>query len=232
MNNILNTYDPIGIIIAISLFLILGMIIKNKKGGVKRKCIELAAFVINLWVYFIRLEAVNGHINSLFLGCVTVLFLRLAILDLRYGEMTLLDIFGVWFSILVLGILYNQTIGCPCISGNLLLFSVVVFLFILIDDFVNKEITIGGADFDCFYIILGMSITFIKTMYEQVNLPWFIISDYLYLFFGAIFINFMVYSIIYIIVKKVHKTDKGVRMIPAMILPFFLSAAVIFFKVA
>lgn len=232
MGNFLGNFDPLTLVLSTLLFISLWLVISEKRYGVKGKILELTLFVSLLYGYFAAVEIRGTSVNSLFLGAVFVIFLRLAYLDIRYGEMTMLDILGLWFSVLVLTVFYNQIFGCPCISENMVIFSIAVLILIILDDLFNRESIIGGADFDIFFIILGMALTFCKTIYDNINISWFIIGDFLGLFFEAIFINFIVYSIVYIVARKVLKKGKGgIRMLPAFILPFLLCAASILSKV-
>lgn len=220
LENIISKYDLWVLIPIVAFFAAIELI--NPK---KKTLIMHLSFLLSIIIFLI----IKEPINILCFGYVCSIFLDMCIDDLKTGEIAMHKLLMFMFLVSFGGWLYNFTIGCPCIAKPMLISIPIYIILVLFNEFLNKEISIGGADI---YILMTLVITNICLIYAiyDLNLGVWYMADYFSLITFSVFLNFSVYLLGYVLVLKLilKKKEKGIRCLPIFTLPSIVTFLALF----
>ena len=222
--DLMKEYDLFILISNFLIFTVLALISKLKN----RQKILLVGFPLAL-VDLIYVFVTRGNINNVALVVCLAMFLDMCLDDLLTGEIYLVKILSFLFVTNIVALIYNYTVGCPCI-GSKVAFSLIAFvLVVLANEFLNKETSFGGADI---YILSALVIwnICIFLAFIEIGVASFILVSYFELLTWSIFVNFFSYFIIYMILHLILKKKRAIhiRALPLFMLPMIVTLATLF----
>lgn len=222
--DLMEDYDEFILISNFIIFVALALVSKLKNRQ-KIFLVGVPLVVVDL----IYVLTTGGNINNVALVVCLLIFLDMCLDDLLTGEIYLIKILSFLFVTNILLLIYNYTIGCPCI-GSKVAFSLIAFvLVVLMNEFLNRETSFGGADI---YILSALVIWNICVFlaFVETGAVSFVMVSYFELLTWSIFVNFFSYFVVYMILHFVLKKKRAVhiRALPLFVLPMIVTLAMLF----